>query len=273
MQCSNHLKQIGVACLNYESSYGVFPPGGITEGPCCSTMSRTNWAISILPYMEMTSLYEKYDMTVYNESWQNKPVREARVAAYICPSEQEVEELDYPESGPGSGLLYHRGSYRAVGGRTIGTSTKWWDGSQEADMGIDVGWRGIMHSIGYTKGTGCVKVSEITDGTSNTLMVGEMTTVTHKNRRTFWAYTYTSYNMSVATPQSRILLGDYDLCDRIGGAGGSNPCKRAFGSEHPQGINFVLGDGSVRIIPKDIDIWLFCGLCSIAGGEMEKMPD
>ena len=275
IQCSNHLKQIGVACLNYESAYGVFPPGGITEGPCCGTLSRTNWAISILPYMELQSVYDLGDKDAYNSALVNKQLRESRVAAYICPSEQDTEELGYPESGPGSGQLYHRGSYRCVSGRTIGTSTLWWDGSQDRNFPAEVpiGWRGIMHSVGYTEGTGCTKISEIIDGTSNTLMVGEMTTVTHPSRRTFWAYTYTSYNASVATPQSRILLGDYDLCARIGGAGGSNPCKRAFGSQHPMGINFVLGDGSVRMIPQDIDIWLFCGLCSIAGDEIEKMPE
>ena len=275
IQCSNHLKQIGVACMNYESTHGVFPPGGITLRGCCSGPDYVSWAISILPFMEMMPIYEQYDMEVVNNHPNNQVVRETKIPAYICPTEQETDELGKPESGNGSNLLYHRGSYRCVAGRTIGTSTLWWDGSQEKNFpaSVPIGWRGIMHSIGFTEGTGCVKISEITDGTSNTLMVGEMTSVSFPRRRTFWAYTYTSYNASVATPQSRILLGDYTLCCQIGGAGGSNPCKRAWGSQHPMGIQFVLGDGSVRSIPKDIDINLFCALCSIAGGEMEEMPE
>jgi hypothetical protein len=104
-------------------------------------------------------------------------------------------------------------------------------------------------------------------------MVGEMTTLTHQSRRTFWAYSYTSYNASAAVPQTRTLLVDYDKCLSIGGRGGANPCKRGWGSFHPQGIHFVLVDGSVHIINSNIDINLFADLATIAGDEGTQMPD
>jgi hypothetical protein len=72
----------------------------------------------------------------------------------------------------------------------------------------------------------------------------------------------------VVPPQSRQLLNDYAECVRIGGTGGSNPCKRAWGSFHTGVVNFVLGDGSVRGIKTNIDMFLFAGLGTIGNGEV-----
>jgi len=99
-----------------------------------------------------------------------------------------------------------------------------------------------------------------------------MSTFTHPRRRTFWAYAYTSYNMSAAVPQSRTLLGDYDQCLKIAGTGGENPCKRGWGSYHAGVMNFLLCDGSCRGIMKTIDLDLFCRLATIAGGETAQVP-
>ena len=109
----------------------------------------------------------------------------------------------------------------------------------------------------------------MTDGTSNTLMVGEYASSTTPRRGTFWAYTYTSYSNSTITPgQSRALLNDYSRCVSIGGPGGSNTCKRGFGSFHEGGIQFLLGDGSARFISENIDTNLLGGLATIQGGEI-----
>jgi hypothetical protein len=136
-------------------------------------------------------------------------------------------------------------------------------------------WRGIMHQVSSrnvareltTETTGSIR-----DGLSNTLMVGEMATLTHQSRRTFWAYSYTSYNASAAVPQSRTLLVDFDKCNQIGGYGGANPCKRGWGSFHTGGLHFVLGDGAVRFISDSIDIEMFADLATITGSETTQIP-
>ena len=77
--------------------------------------------------------------------------------------------------------------------------------------------------------------------------------------------------MSAAVPgQPRTLIGDYDRCDAIGGTGGINPCKRAWGSQHAGGaINFLHCDGSVRVIRPTIDMnTVFPAMSSIGGGEV-----
>ncbi|MDZ7617133.1 MAG: DUF1559 domain-containing protein [Patescibacteria group bacterium] len=271
MQCSNNLKQIGLAMHTYLQALGTLPPGGITQGACCDTKSGTSWAISILPQLEQQALYDKYDMKAYNEDTVNAFVRESMVSVYICPSESEVRKTDKPESGPGGGLLYHRGSYRGNTGRTNGS--QWWDGPPGGTMSTHFagGWRGPLPTIGNMEFS-TVAVAEIRDGLSNTLLVGEMSTVTNPRRRTFWAYTYTSYNKSAFINESRILLGDYERCSTISGAGGINACKRGWGSFHPGGLHFVMCDGSVRFISNTVDMNVLAGAATIAGTESTPLP-
>jgi prepilin-type processing-associated H-X9-DG protein len=91
-------------------------------------------------------------------------------------------------------------------------------------------------------------------------------------RRTFWAYTYTSYNQSSISDQSRILNNSYLACYYSGGPGGDNPCKRGFGSFHTNGLNFALADGSVRFVSNSVDIRMLGAMATIAGGEVVNLP-
>ena len=68
-------------------------------------------------------------------------------------------------------------------------------------------------------------------------------------------------------PQTRTLIVDYQKCVDIGGPGGSNPCKRAWGSFHPGGLNFAFCDGSVHYVTTSIDMTLLAGLATISGSE------
>jgi prepilin-type N-terminal cleavage/methylation domain-containing protein len=285
-QCVNNMKQIALAIHSYAEANGSFPPGGITEGECCGTPSGTTWTVSILPYLDKSSIEQQYHFEVDNEDPLNLIVREMVVSDYVCPSDQGAEDLSQPDSGPGNGLLYRPGTYRAVSGR--GDGRGWWDSHQQTMY--PKRWRGAMHTMGMIRqqvtddvqrdeGEGPFRTLDVEkfrhfkDGNSNTLLIGEMTTRSlngsTSSRRTFWAYTYTSYNQSTFTPETRTLLGDYDLCVEIGGAGGSNACKRGWGSYHTGGINFASIDGSVRSISRTIDVHLLAALGSIAGGTKE----
>lgn len=263
--CINNLRQIGLALHSYHDANGSFPPAGITEGPCCNTRSRTCWTISILPYIEEQALYDRYDQKAFNEAPQNEFVRQAIVPTYGCPSDDTVHELDMPESGPGSNLLYRRGSYRCVAGKSDGT--QWWDRDNE----MPLSWRGPLHVAGVSD-LGAESFGKIIDGTSNTLAAGEMATATHQRRRTFWAYSYLGYNTSTSTPQSRTLLVDYDRCLEVGGTGGQNPCERGWGGFHPGVLLFTLCDGSTQQININIDMTVFTNISTIAGAEAGRVP-
>jgi prepilin-type N-terminal cleavage/methylation domain-containing protein/prepilin-type processing-associated H-X9-DG protein len=269
MSCQNNLKQIGLALHNYHDSFRQFPPGGVTEGYCCGTKSRGTWTVYLLPFIEQENLYKQYDFNAFNEDPVNDFVRKQRIKTYICPSDINVRSTDRPASGPGNGLQYAPGSYRAVSGKTDGRG--WFDNAEGLALPSD--WKGVLHSVWPAQGLNVENFASVLDGTSNTLVVGEYHTRTTNRRRTFWAYTYTSYNQSSVTiGQTRALLPDYDQCVAIGGGGGSNTCKRAFGSFHTNSINFLLGDGHVINISTSVDTVLLANMASAAGNEIAILP-
>jgi prepilin-type N-terminal cleavage/methylation domain-containing protein len=281
-QCQNNLKQLALGCLNFETAHGYLPPSA-TPGPCCNTPSYESWTIRILPFMEEQGLFDQYNLQVPNEDPANELVRTSHVATHKCPSDEQTDMLDQPESGPGSGLLYARGSYRGNAGRSDGNGT-WWDALQNIKS-MPKGWKGPLTTVCGSReqmelGAGIdwcqdngimdyIELRQIEDGTSKTLLVGEQTSKSSsesaRRRRTFWAYTYTSYNKSEVVPQTRTMLSDYQRCVDVGGVGGSNPCKRAWGTAHQAGIQFAYADGSVHNLAFAIDMEIFASMASIAG--------
>jgi prepilin-type N-terminal cleavage/methylation domain-containing protein/prepilin-type processing-associated H-X9-DG protein len=281
--CINNLRQIGVAIHMFHDSNEAFPPGGVSPGPCCSSESYTSWTIQILPFLDQGNLYELYKQGEPNESSANRKVREQFVPAYSCPSDIDRTTPIVPDSGPAwdRKLKYMPGSYRGVAGRSDGTSGSW-DGTWNVHPSykkLSRRWRGVFHVVdGKMRAE---RFAAVTDGLSTTLMVGEYSTPPSSfagvgrdplSRRTFWAYTYGSYNRSEAVPQSRTLLGDYDRCSLIGGVGEWRPCLRAWGAFHPGAFNFVLCDGSVHTYTVTMNTKVFADAATIAGREFAPLP-
>jgi prepilin-type N-terminal cleavage/methylation domain-containing protein len=299
-QCQSNLKQLALGILNYESAKKSLPAGGITDGPCCDTQSGAGWTILILPYIEQQSLYAKYDFDEPNEGIVdtdkdgliNSVVREANPIIYDCPTDEETDKNDRPATGPGDNRMYNRGSYRGNAGLCTEKSGAFWDSPNQGN-------EQYAHERGPLPGVGSmynnpwlpnrtrltiwsimspVKLSEISDGTTSTLLLAEKSHVALEainpsdfqegmRRRTFWAYTYTSYQRSLTFLQTRSIISDYGRCLKIGGPFGEDPCKRSWGSLHPGGFSAAMCDGSVTFLSESIDIFLFGGMSTIAGGE------
>lgn len=277
MHCANNLKQIGLAIHMYESANKSLPPGGVLDTDTGSHFG--NWAISILPNLEMQSLYDSYDETQINEAPVNEALRQSFLDVYICPTESNPTHLDTRATGPGSNLLWAPGTYVAVTGRANGDP--WWGNSYGGGgSGLPLEYRGAMHTVGNNGPTGDAerklsteRIADIEDGLSTTLLAGERSIVSPHPRRTAWAYTYGQYNKSSAYLQTRIFLLDYDQCVEVGGEGGSNPCKRGFSSFHPNGIQFLFCDGSVHLFSTTLDMNLFVAMSTIAGGEQAQLAN
>jgi prepilin-type N-terminal cleavage/methylation domain-containing protein len=279
-QCTNNLKQIGLAALNYESSRRSLPPGSRTAdnnylGPYYAT-----WSVEILPYMELQSLQDIWDPTVDFGAPTNKALRETTVEAYLCPTSKPEARIIVPDTG--SKELWAVSSYKANSGRARGSSSiEYWDEPRVDDVAktrMPTSWQGPMHvtiepRVGYQRKRSelvPVKLRKISDGLSNTFLVGEYATASRPERNAFWAYAYSSYNQSGGFRESRTLLADYDRCLAIGG-GGQDTCKRGWGSFHPGVIQFVLCDGSVTTIDEYISMDVFVAATTIQDGELETL--
>ena len=289
IQCANNLKQMGLAVHNYHDALGKLPAGNQYLLVNNLWDYYDTWTVSILPFIEQDNLYKLNDPKLPNPvpasiNANMDVMRKTPVKVYSCPSDPMPMAVSRPDSGPGGQNGYPRpdymsGSYRAVSGATYGfqhlttgSGDAYWDDANQVSylMGWRSGFRGAMHAV-RQGATSQETIPGINDGTSNTLLIGEYVTKTRQARRTFWAYAYTSYNQSSVTiGQTRTLLPDFDECVRIGGLGGSNVCKRGWGSGHAGNrINFVLCDGSVRSIGSNVDVnFILPSMASIAGGEV-----
>jgi prepilin-type N-terminal cleavage/methylation domain-containing protein len=284
-QCLNNLKQIGVALQNHHDARKSFPLGCELDadiGDLDETL-RT-WAIEILPYAEDDNLRKLYEQGTNTSEVQNKDFRETFISIYQCPSDYE-SALVTPHSGPAAlgnnarnPILYRTSSYRGNAGRTAGNVT-WYLGELVSTEPFD--WRGPLHAV--LKKDHQVQpdsldkrvlislqpesIKNITDGTSNTMLVGESTNL-FEPRRSFWAYNWGNYVLSQASPQPDILRGDYDVCMSSPVVGKPKPCQSGWFSGHTEGMNIQLCDGSGRFMSFDIDLVVFGYLASIAGEEL-----
>jgi prepilin-type processing-associated H-X9-DG protein len=238
-----------------------------------------NWAIAILPFIEQDNLYKAYRIDLPNIDPLNQPVCRTYVKTYSCPSDTNANQLFAPEtSAPTggatpSGILYMTGSYRGMSGVSWNQTDMFCGYPQESlnCFTHQPTWKGLFHTD-FAGGPQPEKITNVRDGTSNTLMVGERTTRTHPTRGTFWADSFNLYSLSAAYSHSITLNGDYDLCIAAPGEQDTqNRCKYGWGSPHAGIINFVFVDGSVRGINQNIDMITFQALSTIANGEI--IPD
>jgi prepilin-type N-terminal cleavage/methylation domain-containing protein/prepilin-type processing-associated H-X9-DG protein len=273
-QCRNNLKQIGLALHNYHDGNGTFPPGHWVVGPLGdggnNSTYYSNWAIYILPYVEQDNLYKQYNNNLPNWNPANTAVVQTYLSVYTCPSDRNYKQIVQPGSAPplqSGNFRYMTGSYRGMSGRSATGFDQWAGYPSEVIVNLraNAGYRGLLHTDGPATGLSGERMTNVSDGTSNTIAVGERTTNTTTNRTTFWAFSFNLYNLSGAFPQSASLLNDYNACNAI--ASDVAQCKYGWGSNHPNFINFVFADGSVRGIPTSIDMNIFVNLSTIAGGE------
>lgn len=220
-ECSNKLRQLGIAMHNYHDNNECFAAGAVKASPgsggtTTSTNCRAVWGISLLPYVEQTILYDQYVHTlainataVYaGLSMSNTDITRTFIAAYYCPSDLSQEKLQDDMGVPPNRLAVS--SYRGIAGRMVsGTSTDRWDSSTtllSPTYGIH---RGIMHWVGSQNGiTGHLNFesfSSVADGTSNVVMFTEHHRVeAQPDRGTFWGGVPASHTVSVHVGHGRV---------------------------------------------------------------------
>ncbi|MDB5342108.1 MAG: hypothetical protein JWP89_485 [Schlesneria sp.] len=263
-QCKNNLKQMGLALHNYHDTYLSFPPGSIALPQNTINNVTMGWGIAILPYIDQAPLYNTYNSSLFNADVANQPVLKQRLAAQNCPSDPQAGTGITPGSGPVTTPIASS-SYRANGGISADTSN-FWDGQFGSPPSgtLALTNRGMLHAVDTS--FGCERAASVTDGMSNTLVIGEWSTSTTPNRGSFWAYSYASYAISGLGPTC--VPANFGPPDYAKVGAGNNCSKRAWASYHTGGAQFLAADGAVKFVSNNINIPTLAALSTIAGGEV-----
>ncbi|MBI1247985.1 DUF1559 domain-containing protein [bacterium] len=265
MQCANNLKQMGLACHNYLDTYGALPPGSFYKLKSGQWDSH-GWAVAILPFIEQNNLYEGYNFSIAPLATQHQNIRRTVVDGYICPSFSGASKNSSSSLYSDGGLL----TYQGIGGVYFN------DPNLDHDLPGNAGY-GMITSNGVFRVNGSRKAADVTDGLSNTLMIGDYT---HRDRTggnsgypgnvRVWIVSTTNlvkgafYNMKIIyqdTINSRRDRNDGIAFNHL-----------PYTSMHPGGANFVAADGSVHFLPETINFDVYRSLGTINGGEAYSIP-
>jgi prepilin-type N-terminal cleavage/methylation domain-containing protein/prepilin-type processing-associated H-X9-DG protein len=261
MGCVNNLKQIGVALQGFESAHGWFPPGAVS-GPCpqMGVMAETlhsGWTF-LLPHLEHSGLAGRYRWDVDFSEAPNWPVVGAPLRVLQCPS-TEPDRFVTAE---------HTGESFDDGGR--GACADYAAVILVDPRLADRGWIDRPASFrGVLPVNSACRVSDITDGTSNTLAVLE-----DAGRPAAWrAGRLIPGTVAFGGPWASSANAVMISGSSFDGADSPGPCAincnnsgQPYGF-HPGGINVLIADGSVRFLRDTIDIWILARLATRAGGE------
>ncbi|QDU10853.1 DUF1559 domain-containing protein [Gimesia aquarii] len=256
-QCKNNLKQFGLAIHSYAETHGVLPPGYIRQrGSNSNNFANWSWGTYLLPFIDQAPLYNSLNpgnVQMDNAIDPTDPVHgdsgsrllrlmQQPVVSFRCPSDVGP---DTNSSGNNDRKLRDQnGSVRHTAISNYVAVNR----SHETQRGAG----GIQGGPFYENSK--VKIRDLTDGTSNQLLIGEriwkkVATVTTNNPyagNVFGAAgTRQAHNGGVASVMG---CGKRKLnCPE------NNECRRGFLSAHEGGVHFLMGDGAVRFISENID--------------------
>jgi prepilin-type N-terminal cleavage/methylation domain-containing protein/prepilin-type processing-associated H-X9-DG protein len=263
MKCSNNMKQIGLALMNYESTYQTFPMG---QGP---GVNVPGWRINLLPYLEQDNVYKQVNQA---DVFGSAVLQNLVLPGWVCPSSNLMAN---PAPVPSwySGSVVHQvpayigimGAYPDPAGRSTGTI-------YASNYG---GW---WSNTGMLRANEKVRIAECIDGTSNTFIVGEQSaSVGTSDLRSRYYSPWGSFTQS--SPVGNLSPGAdcwgmgltcvaYAPNSQTAGAGANIPYggNTILNSKHTGGLNMLAADGSVRFVTDGMDFVNFQKMCSANDG-------
>lgn len=248
-QCTNHLKQIGIALHNYHETSQCFPPGwiGVTSGQQDTHgLNGWGWASKLLHRMDQQSLYHQINFKLAVEDPANAAALRVALPMFRCPSDTSDQLWMMNDEASGAPLL------QLPTANYIGSF-----GTAELDdcESVPVGQRCTSDGVFFHNHA--IALREITDGTSTTFFVGERKTKPTDGWHSTWVGI-------IPTGEERFprILGSADHTP-------NNPAGHFddFSSYHTTGGHFLMGDGRVKMIGTNIDENVYKHLATRAGRE------
>lgn len=267
MKCLNNLKQLGIAMHGYHDAIGTLPDGGTYH-------ESGGWQLTILPYIEQTALYRLFQgYGTHSPGVYGSPnvanVTGKQLTLCTCPSDVVVLT---------AGQTYNKCAYQNYaanfGNTAVGDSN-----TATPGMRTETTYNGITFAGAPFRFANPQHLSDITDGTSNTLMMAEVVQGQRQDVRGFtWWGDGSSFVTSLRPNDSNPDVISHTYCDgnppnppaNCTGVSTAYGPIRAFASRsrHPGGVNVAFCDGSGRFISNSIDPLTWQNLGTSQGGEI-----
>jgi prepilin-type N-terminal cleavage/methylation domain-containing protein len=285
MQCSNNVKQIGLALHNYHDSLKRIPPGGIwwtnDVNNANFILNRGSMLVHLSQFIEQGNTYRQLDFSraVEYQTVPGNPTQYVAgqvVPSYRCPSDASPTHNTNAIDGVPTGrlaLFSYAGSKgpTRTGNNAAGSCPEravWDTFSLSTSDNTPAGPFTRLGRI-YT-----AKLGDVSDGLSNTIFVGEVRGDCSIPITRGWVHGSNTNGMI-----STVYPMNYDSCRRTVAEAG--PCRWwdnwstnfGFKSLHTGGCNFVLGDGSVHFVSQNIDHWTYQYLGGKADGQVASIPN
>jgi prepilin-type processing-associated H-X9-DG protein len=256
MQCSNNMKQLGLAMLNYETSHQAFP----SNNPLVSRSGdglryvQGPWTLAIMPFLELGNTYDQWDQNLGFAEGTNRPLLETGFQVYKCPSSPVSVVAEFPPLAASFSA-----DFAATGGATYLASTVEYAAPlsvrEPPMLPTSTVVRGFLPQVTSSQS----KLRSITDGTSNTIMFGEVSGGPRRfNRNIDVGDNSGSFGHVGSWNRVLLIKMSEDGTALYGGnclINCTNYAGLNFKSFHSGGVvQMTMCDGSVQAISESIDI-------------------
>jgi len=261
-QCTNNLRQLGIALHNYHDVSLAFP---INYMPRAS--STYSWMQAVLPYIEQGSLYSQITPGALHNTAAHVTVATTVVKTYRCPSDGLTKNGMITTASDGGGT-------RAATNYKANSGANWmWTITNTNNVRWPNDGNGLQHCDGLMCSNAqggqpipvgdlmknLTRMASITDGTSNTFAIGEAVGV--------WSNWSWWFNENAAVATCALPLNYRKGIDKLETFASSWQRNYSFFSLHPSGANFAMCDASVKFIPDNIDTPTYRALATVEAGD------
>lgn len=270
MQCQNNLKQLGIAVHSFHDGEGRIPYSLSPNTYGYDDNGRSwSWLARILPYIEQGNLATQLNLTggptpanaaplpTFNE---RAAIHATQIKTFLCPSDPSSTQIRTDRANGSGSQGCGNTNYKGVAGNNWAWGNITFVGPTGNNNGLDVG-NGMFFRSDNSRP---LRLEQMSDGTSNILMIGE--DLPDRNVHCGWPRANYSTG-TVAIPLNQSIPGSNPQY-----GAGDWPNVYSFRSRHTGGASFALADGGVRFVTSSIALTVYRNLGSHSGGEVSNLP-